>query len=218
MHRDHPVGPTRSPSHRPGRSGVAALATLLLLALAADGGVRDARAAEIEDVEFPDAVEVGEDRLPLVGLGLLRYPAFFRGYVGALYLPRDAGREDVLADGPRAFELYYFWDIPGRFLGEKAEEHLKETLPAERLEALRPRLERLHSLFRDIAVGDRYRLVYRPGEGTTVLHNGEEIATILGADFARDYFGIWLGPRPLSDRFRDQILAGSADRGGAPDG
>jgi hypothetical protein len=167
-----------------------------------------AHAAEIEEIAFPEKVTAGKQRLPLHGLGLLRYRVFFRGYVGGLYLPENVPASRTLEDVPKALELYYFWDIEGRFFGEAADELLAQNHPPERIAAIRERLDRLNTLYRDVKVGDRYRLTYVPGEGTTLSHNGKTLGTIPGADFATDYFGIWLGAKPLNDAFRDQMLSG----------
>lgn len=175
------------------------------LVLAAAG---PSHAAEIEDIEFPKAIVAGESEIPLFGLGLLRYRVLFRGYVGGLYLPAGTNKREVFGDVPKALELYYFWDIPGRFFGEAADDLLAQNLPPERLAAIRERLDRLNAMYKDVKVGDRYRLTYVPDEGTTVRLNGESLGTIPGADFARDYFSIWLGDNPLSEPFRDQILSG----------
>ena len=180
----------------------------LTFVLAAWSSSSPAIAAEIEDVSFPERVEAGSTAIPLYGLGLLRYRVLFRGYVGGLYLPAEARASQTLDDIPKALELYYFWDIKGRFFGEAADELLAKSLPPERLAALRSRLDRLHSLYEDVEEGDRYRLTYVPEQGTTLSLNGRPLGTIPGADFARDYFGIWLGEQPLSEAFRDQILAG----------
>ena len=167
------------------------------------------KAAEIEGVGFPASVSSGKAELPLFGLGLLRYRVFFRGYVGALYLPTGSTAQAALDDVPKALELYYFWEIPGRFFGEAASDHLERVHSAERVAALRGRLDRLHSMYRDVEPGDRYRLTYEPGRGTTLSHNGQPLGTIEGADFAADYFGLWLGADPLSESFRDELLSGS---------
>lgn len=165
-------------------------------------------AAEIEDIPFSEQVEIVDQRLPLFGLGLLRYRVVFRGYVGGLYLPRGVEATQVLSDVPKALELYYFWDIEGRFFGESAITLLERTHGPDRVARMRPQLDRLHALYRDVEAGDRYRLSYVPGRGTTLAYNGEELGTVPGADFARDYFGIWLGEDPINDSFRDQILSG----------
>lgn len=180
----------------------------LLVGLALLLGAPISPAAEIEDIPFPDEVRSEAGTLPLYGLGLLRYRVLFRGYVGGLYLPEDVETSRLFDDVPKALELYYFWDIEGRFFGEAADDLLSRSLPADRLAALRSRLDRLHGLYRDVEEGDRYRLTYSPGLGTTLALNGEVLGTIPGADFAADYFGIWLGDEPLNVPFRDQMLGG----------
>lgn len=166
--------------------------------------------AEIEDIPFPDEVRSEAGPLRLYGLGLLRYRVLFRGYVGGLYLPEGVEAKQLFGDVPKALELHYFWDIEGRFFGEAADDILSRSLPPERLSALRSRLDRLHALYRDVDEGDRYRLTYSPGVGTSLALNGEVLGTIPGADFAADYFGIWLGQAPLNVPFRDQMLGGLA--------
>ncbi len=167
-----------------------------------------AHAAEIEEIPFPEKVNAGKQRLPLRGLGLLRYRIFFRGYAGGLYLPANVPASRTLEDVPKALELYYFWDIEGRFFGETADELLARNYPPERVAAIRDRLDQLNMLYRDVKAGDRYRLTYVPSEGTTLSHNGKALGTIPGADFATDYFGIWLGAKPLNNAFRNQMLSG----------
>ena len=55
--------------------------------------------------------------------------------------------------------------------------------------------------------GDRYALSYVPGQGTELTLNGRRLVLVEGADFARVYFAIWLGERPLDDGMRDRLLA-----------
>jgi hypothetical protein len=165
-------------------------------------------AAEIEGVEFPESIKVGETSLPLFGKGLLRYRIFFRGYVGGLYLPPKTSAKRVLEDVPKALELSYFWAIKGELFGEAATDLLLRQHGPARVAALRDRLDQMHALYKDVEVGDRYRLTYAPGVGTQLALNGKPLGTVPGADFARDYFGIWLGNDPLSADFRDALLEG----------
>jgi hypothetical protein len=55
-----------------------------------------------------------------------------------------------------------------------------------------------------------------PGRGTTVSLNGEPLVEVEGADFARAYFGIWLGDDPMDRGLRKALLADAGhprDRG-----
>jgi hypothetical protein len=53
----------------------------------------------------------------------------------------------------------------------------------------------------------RLEFSYLPGTGTELTLNGRRLALIEGADFARAYFAIWLGHRPLDEPLRDRLLA-----------
>ena len=180
---------------------------LLFLALIAFGW--PAHSVEIEGVNFPDQIRVSEAPLQVLnvyGVALLRYRILFRGYVAALYLPPDASAADALSDRPRRLELSYFWPIAGSDFGSAAEKLLERQLTQRQLDLLKPRIDQLHSSYRDVEPGDRYALTYLPGIGTELRLNNESLITIPGQDFAEAYFGIWLGQRPFDEGLRDDLL------------
>jgi hypothetical protein len=168
-----------------------------------------AQPAEIEGVTFPEQILVADDpprELRLHGMGLLRYRVVFRGYVAALYLPDGVSRESALEGAPRRLELSYFWAIDGADFGNAADELLERALEPNQLASLRPRLDALHAAYRGVLPDDRYSLTYLPGVGTELRLNDKLLATIPGEDFARAYFGIWLGNQPLDAGLRDALL------------
>lgn len=166
------------------------------------------RAGTIAGVTFADTAVVGEGALPLRGLGLMVYKLVFNGYVAALYLPADVAAGAVLADVPKRLELHYFWDIKADKFGPAAQPILARNLDAATLRALQPRIDQMQALYVDIAEGDRFALTYVPGQGTTLSHNGRDLGTVAGADFAAAYFGIWLGEKPLSPGLKQGLLGG----------
>ncbi|MBC8188769.1 MAG: chalcone isomerase family protein [Proteobacteria bacterium] len=179
-----------------------ALALILNSASTAD-------AAEIEGVEFADEIEFSQPSqrtLRLYGMGLLRYRVIFKGYVAALYLPEGVSGEDALEDVSRRLELSYFWSIGADDFANAAEQLLQRGLSAAQFARLRPRIDVLHRAYRDVRPDDRYSLTYFPDIGTELRLNGELLASIPGADFARAYFGIWLGSRALDADLRDELL------------
>jgi hypothetical protein len=94
----------------------------------------------------------------------------------------------------------------GADFGKAGDEILKRNVDGRTFAILRPRLDRINSLYRDVKPGDRYALTYVPGVGTQLALNGTEIGVIDGADFARAYFRIWLGEDPIDIRLRDQLI------------
>jgi hypothetical protein len=164
----------------------------------------------LEKASFPRTLEVPGARLLLEGAGLFRWKYFVKVYAAAHYVGEEARGRPADADVPRRLEIAYFVGISGKDFGRAADELLSEALPPDRLEPLRSRLEDLHRAYVDVKAGDRYALTYVPGRGTELALNGAPIALIPGADFARAYFGIWIGTRPIDDGLRDALLPGRA--------
>ena len=185
---------------------VGALVTILATSL--PGG-----AAEIEGVRFADQVQSRDVTLRLRCVGLLRYKVFIKAYVAALYLGDGAATDDVLADVPKRLELNYFWSINAADFGRAGDEILKRNVDDGTFATLQPRIDRINGWYRDVKPGDRYSLTYLPGVGTQLALNGAEIGVIDGADFAKAYFRIWLGDKPIDANLREQLVGCQRDAG-----
>jgi hypothetical protein len=184
-------------------SATVLFASALVLALTIS---RPGSAAEIEGVHFAEQVRSGDVVLRLSRTGLLRYKRLIKAYVAALDVGEGVVADDVIADVPKRLELSYFWSIRGTDFGKAGDEILKRNVDEGTFAALRPRLERINAWYRDVKPGDRYSLTYVPGVGTELALNGTGIGVIAGADFAKEYFRIWLGEDPIDVRLRDQLL------------
>lgn len=189
-------------------------AAVLALGLAAPGmPAAPAQAAAppavvVEREAFPRALAHAGTPLVLEGAGLFRWKRLVKVYAAAHYVGEGAARAGLDADVPRRLELAYFVGIDGPDFGKAADEILRDSFPPEVVAPLRERLDRLHAAYLDVKPGDRYALTYVPGRGTELALNGRPVATIEGADFARAYFAIWLGERPIDRRLRDALLGG----------
>lgn len=171
-------------------------------------------AATLAGVEFDEIMvveEVGDPlSLELCSTGLLRYRKIFKGYAAALYRADCAASTGTRAIAARRLELSYFWSIDGEKFGKAAEFMLREQLQPSSFAALESRMARLHRSYRSVAPGDRYALTYLPGRGTELSLNGRSLVVIEGEDFARAYFDIWLGDRPIEEELRNALLARNA--------
>ncbi len=161
---------------------------------------------EIEGVQFPPSYKTAEVELELNCVGLMRYMYVLKGYVAGLYLADEEHAEDVLADVPKRLELSYFWDIAGADIGDAGDKLVAQNVDAETLTRLRPQLDQIRALYENVRPGDRYALTYVPGRGTELALNGKPKGTIPGADFARAYFAIWLGAKPIDADLKKQLL------------
>jgi hypothetical protein len=145
-----------------------------------------AAAATVEGVTFADKVFIGPNKETRLPEGL----------------PGTSALEDV----PRRLDLSYFWAIGASDFADTAENFLKQTMSTAAFDKLQARVENLHTAYRDVRPSDRYTLTYQPKIGTTLRLNDESLVTIPGADFAKAYFGIWLGTPSLDDSLRDSLL------------
>ena len=168
------------------------------------------RAAD-DGVAFAENVVVGETELSLRGIGNVRYMLVFEVYVGALYLPEETSAERILsADVPRRLVFEYLYEVRADQLIEAADHFLSENVGPAVLERIRPAVDAINRMYVDVSPGDRYALTYVPGVGTELALNGETVGVVPGAEFAENYFSIWLGEKPLSVRFKRQLLAPAA--------
>jgi hypothetical protein len=155
--------------------------------------------------KFDPSVLISDQTIPLRGIGRLVWIRLVTVYDAALYLPADIPGKNVLTDVPKRLELSYHVSIKGEKFGESAGPFLEKNVSREELARLRPRIEQLNRLYRNVKEGDRYALTYAPGKGTTLSLNNEPLGTIEGADFAAAYLTIWLGAKPISDSMRDDL-------------
>jgi hypothetical protein len=162
-------------------------------------------AAEVEGAYYRDSYTYENVKINRVGVGLFRYWAF-KAYTGALYLEEGASADDVLSDRAKRIELEYMRPIKGKDFGPATEKMIIKNVESETYTKILPQLKYHNSLYEDVRPGDRYSLTYIPGIGTELALNGESKGIIEGADFASAVFSIWLGPKPISRSFKNQLL------------
>ena len=172
--------------------------------------MKNLQAAEIKGVKFAEQIMVEEIPLKVRGVALLKWAGFYNIYAGALYLPKDHDPGDWDDEITKSLELSYFHGIKAADFGSASDKLLKKTLTEAEYASLSERLKAFYKLFRDVKPEDRYRLIYSPDRGTELHWNDELLGSAPGADFARAYFGIWLGENPINKSFRDHLLAGEA--------
>ena len=178
--------------------------TVLLLVIFA--GAAPCFAAVVNGVKFETEHQTGAITLPLRGAGLYRYLVVIKAYAGALYMPEDVTHHDVLTDIPKHLELSYFHPIKGEDFGPATLKTIRLNVEPDTLARIMPKVEEINSLYVDVVPGDRYALTYIPEKGTTLSLNGEPLGTIDGADFAAAMFSPWLGPTPIGEDFKKELL------------
>jgi hypothetical protein len=182
-----------------------AVVTITILSLVYVTFAFPLNAAEIEGIRFTDTYVAENTKLRLTGVGLLRYWGF-KAYVGAFYLKEGASLNDFMSDTAKRIELEYFRSIKGKDFGPATNKSIAKNVDSKTFDRLRPQIEFHNSLYQDVQPGDRYSLTYVPGRGTELALNGEPKGIIEGAEFAAAVFSIWLGPKPMNESFKKQLL------------
>ena len=170
------------------------------------------QAIEIKGVRFAEQHVVDQEELMLTGAAALKWALLFDVYAGAFYLPEGVSGSNWIEDVPKRLELAYFRNFTAEDFSASSDKLLRESLSADDYQALEDRLQQFYALFRDIKSGDRYSLTYRFGTGTELRLNDELLGVAPGADFAVAYFGLWLGPQPINENFRDRLLEGRSGK------
>jgi hypothetical protein len=163
-------------------------------------------AKEIEGVKFASRYDTGGMAFDLRCVGVMRWMYVIKAYVAALYLGPDVAPKIVLNDVPKRLEINYFYAIAAGDFVKATDITIAANTDAATLARLRPEIDALNSLYRDVQPGDRYALTYVPGRGTELALNGNALGLVPGYDFARAIFSIWLGAKPLDESLKSQLL------------
>lgn len=184
-------------------NGIKLLLLTMIFYIAVTSG---SHSAEIKGVHFDDHIEINGVELQLIGVAVLTWAMFFDVYAGGLYLPEEVSVAQWIEDVPKKLELSYFRNIEAKEFADSSDKLLRENLSPQEYETISSRLKTFYTFFEDVSPGDRYSVVYIPGKGTELRLNNETKGGVSGHDFARAYFGIWLGDNPIKQKFRDGLL------------
>ena len=165
-------------------------------------------AAQVDQVRFEDRIRASDVSLKLRGAALFYYKLFIKVAAAGLYLDDRAASGDVLTDVAKRLEMQYFWSVKSQDLIKGTEVLLARNLAPEKLAAVRPQIDAMSALYRDVSPGDRCALTYVPGAGTKLALNGETLGAVPGRDFAAAYFSIWFGDKPMDAGLKKKLLGG----------
>lgn len=73
-------------------------------------------------------------------------------------------------------------------------------------------LAAMQAIFPDVREGSHISGVFAPGAGTRFYLDGAAIGSVADPDFARAFFGIWLGPASTAPALREALLKDAAPR------
>lgn len=165
------------------------------------------------NANFPQQQAFNGQNLTLNGMGV-RTKAFFSLYTAGLYLnaPNKDAAAIMAGTQPIALRMQI---TSGMITSPKMEAAVRDGFKQSVADTapLQERIEQLIAVFKEpIKQGDVYDFVYTP-QNTVIVKNGQNAATIAGADFAQGLFGIWIGAKPAQATLKSALL-GEKDEGG----
>ena len=195
------------------------LLAALFMACAAWSSI--ACALEIDGVKIEDKVTLasGGPELVLNGAGIRHKFAFFKVYIGSLYLAQKKhDNEEIFNDpGPKRISMHILADeVTAPDLIASMNNALAVNLSPHELALIEKRIRDLNTMMsslKTLAKGSVVHLDYIPATGTHIVIDGKERMTIAGEDFFRAMLHIWIGNKPVDGRLRDAMLGKSSGFG-----
>jgi hypothetical protein len=165
--------------------------------------------ATLAGVSMPHRVQVADRPLVLNGMGL-RDATFLKidVYVVGLYVEHPSSNPARLlaANDAKRLVLRFVHDVGHKDIVEAWNTGFRNnaTVPVAQLQ---PQIAQQNAWMPSFHVGDTLTFTYVPGAGVTVEVNGVRKGTIVGDDFARSLFSIWLGPKPPTGDVKRGLLS-----------
>jgi len=159
-------------------------------------------------VELPESMEYQDTKLILNGQGT-RVLFFMKIYESGLYLnSANSNAEEIINDNSA---MGIRLDVTSLLLTNEAMEEAIRTgfidSTKDNIQPISDQIGQFMATFHQaIEVGDVYEFIYLPGSGVDVLRNSELLDTIVGLEFKKAFFGIWLSDNPVQKSLKTAML------------
>ena len=163
---------------------------------------------ELSGVKMPKTYTLSGKKLELNGVGL-REKWFLDLYVMGLYVPKKTKSAETIItkNQPTVAKLVIVSSLVTRDkMNSSIREGFEKAL-GNNYSKMQDKIDKFISYFKkELHKGDVIVLTYEPEAGTKAYLNGEWLGTIKGLDFKQALFKIWLGPNPVDDDLKEQLL------------
>jgi hypothetical protein len=138
-------------------------------------------------------------------LGTSRFTYWgFEVYQATLWVAPDF-KLSAINDAAYALDLRYLRNFKGKDIAQRSLDEMRRvaSLSEARAQAW---LKQMQDTFPDVKEGDRLTGIHLPGKGVRFLLNGQALAEVADAEFARVFFGIWLSDKTSEPKLRAALL------------
>jgi hypothetical protein len=159
--------------------------------------------AQIQSVEAPAMVVSALGQTKTLGTSRFTYWGF-EVYQATLWVAPDF-KLSAINDAAYALDLRYLRNFKGKDIAQRSLDEMRRvaSLSEARAQAW---LKQMQDTFPDVKEGDRLTGIHLPGKGVRFLFNGQTLAEVADAEFARVFFGIWLSDKTSEPKLRAALL------------
>lgn len=188
------------------RNGVRRLLLRTVVCCAVALSMATVRAGVVAGVTMPDDVKIAGRDLRLNGMGKRTESLFFKAYVIGLYLEKPTMDADaaITADEGKRIALTMLRDVSREAFVQAVEKGIMRNAGSS-MPNIRARLDLLEKALPALKKGNVLDITYLPAVGTVITGQGRKM-TIPGKDFSDALFAVWLGPQPVSEALKRQLL------------
>lgn len=165
-----------------------------------------AQARSKEGVTMPDELVIGGKKVVLNGMGLREATAFdVDVYVAGLYVETKSSDPKAILDTDQArrIVLHFVRDVEKDSITDAWTEGFRKCGVSG---SFGPKIAKLNGWMADMEEGQALVFNYIPGEGLQVTVDGRKKGVIDGADFAKAFFAIFIGPNPPNPGLKTGLL------------
>lgn len=176
-------------------------------------GALQAQALTLEGVDVPELLPATKDspELHMRGASIRRVYGFVEVYVGALYIGDNTLADEQIIDADVARRMTFYVTssrVSARRFTNAIQDGLSINVSKEKMEELSERLEQLVSLFdHKFVEGTVGYIEWHPESQSTIIAiDGNVRGSIPGKDLNDSLLKIWIGEKPVSERFKKEVL------------
>jgi len=168
---------------------------------------------EIENIEIPETVKLGNSTLILNGAGI-RTKFFFDIYIGSLYLKSKEKNITKILNNTQAKQIrlnFLYKEISKEKLTTGWTAGFKNNNSETTLQSLKKQLDIFNSFFTTTHKGDAVILDFLDSNKTRITINSVVKGEIPGNDFQIALLKVWLGDDPADYGLKDAMLGITED-------
>lgn len=164
---------------------------------------------QVGAVTLPNTLNFGGEELALNGAGIRKKAMVLKLYSGGLYLatPSSDANSVINSGDAMAIKLH----ITSGFVSSGAmKDAVADGFDASmdgNTSSLSSEIEKFVSFFSEEIMEDNiFDITYQGDRGVVVYKDGAELGSIIGFDFKKALFGIWLGDDPADKKLKKSML------------